>query len=279
MTIGWLLACKLAGVVVKGKPLSGIAGWLAENGTWHLFWDCNMWNLIKCNLIGVNMPPSSPILVPLWFLRDLMVVIVLTPLIYVILRKLKGWSIALLGLCYITGIFPYIHGLSVLAVFFFSFGAYFSINQKNMIEQLSKVRVYSYIIAIALIVLMVVFNSQYTPVGSYIYPFYTIVGVVAIINFATQLIEKGCKVEWSSFTKATFFIYAAHGLFGLTIAKAILVRIIPMSETYWYCTLLLYLLMPVVTISICLAMNSLMQRYCPKVLNILTGNREASIKK
>lgn len=279
MMIGWVLVCKLAGVVVKGKTLSGIADWLAENGWWHLFWDCYMWSLTKCNMLGVNTPSSAPVLVPLWFLRDLMVVIVLTPLIYAALRKLKSWSIVLLGLCYITGIFPYIHGLSVLAVFFFSFGAYFSINQKNMVEQLLKVRVWSYVLAIALIVLMVIFNSQYTPVGSYIYPFYIIVGVVAIINLAAQLIKKGCKVERPSFTKATFFIYAAHGLFGLGIAKAILVRIIPMSETYWPCTLLFYLLMPAVTITICLAVNSLMQHYCPKVLNILTGSRELFTKK
>lgn len=172
ITIAYVVVRKLGGVVVKGKPLSGIIDWFAENGWWHLFWDCNMWNLTTYNLLGINTPSQAPILVPLWFLRDLIVVVVLTPLIYLMLRKLKGWAVVLLGICYITGVFPYIHGLSILAVFFFGLGAYFSINKKNLVEEFSRVRTWSYLCIIPLVVLMVIFNSHYTLIGSYIYPFY-----------------------------------------------------------------------------------------------------------
>lgn len=178
-----------------------------------------------------------------------------------------------LALCYITGIFPYVHGFSITAVFFFSFGAYFSISHKNMVEELRRFRLVSYILVIPLIAIMVYYNSKYSAVGMYIYPFYIIIGVIALFNFTAQLIEKGKNIELPTLTKATFFVYAVHGFIGLGVAAMILDRVIPMSTTYWPYMTLRYMLMPLLAIIICLIINALMKRFCPKILRVLTGSR------
>lgn len=274
LTIGWIVARKLAGVVIKGKPLSEINEWLADNGYWKLFWDCNVWNLTKCNWLGQFTPPTSPILTPLWFLRDLIVVVVLTPLIYAFLRKLKGWGLALLAISYITGIFPYIHGLSITAVFFFSMGAYYSIHQLNIVEQFKKMRTASLALYLPATAIMVYYNSHYTPSGQLLYPFYVILSVVVMFNITSWLLERGYNIEHPVLSRATFFIYAFHGFLALRITGAVLMRVIPQSDTFWSCMLMRYLLTAPMAIAICIAVHHVMKRVCPKVLRVLTGSRE-----
>ena len=48
---------KIAGVLVKGKPLSGIADYLLEHANLSTFWDCKMWGLWQTNWIGQITPP------------------------------------------------------------------------------------------------------------------------------------------------------------------------------------------------------------------------------
>ncbi len=70
---------------------------------------------------------SEPINVPLWFLRDLMVVTLLSPLIWKIVKCLGKWSLLLFILPYIFLIGVPIHGFGMRALCFFPMGAAFSI--------------------------------------------------------------------------------------------------------------------------------------------------------
>lgn len=56
LLILWVLMKKVAGVIVKGKPLSGITDWFADKGYLSMFWDCEMWNVTKCNWLGQLTP-------------------------------------------------------------------------------------------------------------------------------------------------------------------------------------------------------------------------------
>lgn len=47
---------------------------------WRIFWDWNIWNLERTNIRGMITPSSGPINLPLWFLRDLIVMIIITRL-------------------------------------------------------------------------------------------------------------------------------------------------------------------------------------------------------
>lgn len=37
------LFLKVGGIMLHGKPWSGIPAFFETNGWWHLFWDCNVW--------------------------------------------------------------------------------------------------------------------------------------------------------------------------------------------------------------------------------------------
>lgn len=57
MQIVFTILMKTAGVLLKGKPLSGIVDYLSEHATFSTFWDCKMWGLWQTNWIGQSTPP------------------------------------------------------------------------------------------------------------------------------------------------------------------------------------------------------------------------------
>lgn len=264
---------KIAAYFVKGKPLSNITDYFEANGWIRMFWDCNIWSLDKINILGQLTPFTGPILIPMWFIRDLMVVVLITPIIYYVLRKFKLLAVVVLALCYITGIWPYIHGFSVTAVFFFSLGAYFSINKQNMVDELRRFRKCVFVLYVPMVVIMMYLNGNHTMVGGYIYPLYIILGVVTIINIATLLEGKGKLSTNSKLPDTTFFIYAFHGLIGLEIASMILGIPFPTESNDWMNVSIHYILKPFLTVAICLISYHIMKKYMPNILNVLTGNR------
>lgn len=68
-----------------------------------------------------------PISIQFWYIRDLMVTILLSPIIYWLIKKCHIYFVIVLSVLWITNNWPLITGLNITALFFFSLGAYFSI--------------------------------------------------------------------------------------------------------------------------------------------------------
>lgn len=270
----WNFSIPLVRIVihlVKGETLTEALTLLSDEGI-KIFWDSVVWGYGRENWLGQPMLETSPILTPLWFLRDLFVVFLISPFIYALLGRFKFWALLPLFFCFISGIWPDIHGFSTISILFFSFGAYFSIHGKNIVSELKKVRFISYILYVPLLIVMVLLDGNNTRIGLYIYPFFIIVSILAILNLFVFFVENGKIGVNIKLAKATFFIYAAHATFGLEIASFILSPFIPVDST-WLLMSIRYLLIPVLTISVCLVVYELMRRVCPKLLEVMTGSR------
>ena len=77
---------------------------------------------------------TYPIAYQFWFIRDLMVLSLFSPVLYCLLSRFKGlliWLIAVFWLCGYSLPYIGIRGLSTEALFFFSLGAVFSIYKRN----------------------------------------------------------------------------------------------------------------------------------------------------
>jgi len=90
-----ILLKKNAAFFVKGKPLSNIIVWLQEN-SYHLFWDYTRLG-VETNILGGSIDRFGPIDAPLWFLRDLIVLMLLSPCVYFLIKRLKIYIIILVG--------------------------------------------------------------------------------------------------------------------------------------------------------------------------------------
>jgi len=111
---------------------------------------------------------GNPVDAPLWFIRDLFVICLLSPLIGVWIRGLKvyGFLIIVLLYCLVGELSPFPPSFS--CYFFFMLGGYFSyfkINGKDYLEVVTNVKLkyslFSYLVVLMIFVFTVVDSCQY----------------------------------------------------------------------------------------------------------------------
>lgn len=179
--------------------------------SWDLFWVFWCPAGIQTDWFGQKQLMTAPANMPLWFLRDLIVVSLLTPIIYILVRKFGSWLMFLLTIFYFSGICAFIPGLSAYAVYFFTFGAFYSIRRVNLLENLKQFEWPAYILSIAsAIAMMLTYN---TPVFSSLMLCFRLVGAVAVFCLASRILSSTSKRLPSMVCDSAYFIYLSHYVF------------------------------------------------------------------
>lgn len=172
-----------------------------------------IWNLLMAVKLRTFSPSIfwEPANMPLWFLRDLIVVSLLTPIIYIGVRKLGSWLMAILTIIYLSGICAFIPGLSAYAVYFFTFGAFFSIRRMDLLENLRPFEWPAYIISIAFaIAMMLTYNM---PVFSSLMLCFRLAGAVAVFCLASRILSTTARRLPSVVCDSAYLVYLAHYVF------------------------------------------------------------------
>ena len=270
------LSVMIAGGIIKGNPFYNVLALLSKK-SWHIFYDCNEWGTTRTNWLGENLRMTGPYDFPLWFLRDLIVVTILTPIIYYAIKKLKLLIIGILFLAYISRIWTLLPGFQITAFFFFFTGAYFALNKLNIIQFANKNKILFVPICLILLVATVIYDSVSTEIGQNIYPLFVCSGVftafyitsICVLNFnvkPNKLLVSSC-----------FFIYAFHTvelpLIGspLSFVSMVLHKIIPGNTGIedGIC----YLATPFLTAFLCIVVLMIARHLFPKVTLLFSGNK------
>ncbi len=269
-------AGKVAGVIVKGKPVSSLWQYFVDNGGLHMFWDNRVWGSNYQNWLGWAVPGSGPTLVPLWFLRDLMVVILFAPIIYHLVKRFKVVPVVVMLFCYISGIWIPFPGFTATTFFWFTLGAYFSIRQVNMIDVIYRWRIPSYIVSVLTLLPLVWLNGRKgdgvttDAVGQALYPFYVIAAALSVVCIAKRLVERGKVRIYPHLAKASFFVFLCH-VFVLGYVGNIIDKCIPIGDCA--VAMLKYLAAPMATTFVCLGFYRILDKFFPRLLSVLTGSR------
>lgn len=179
--------------------------------SWSIFWVFWYPAGIQTDWFGQEHWMTAPANMPLWFLRDLIIVSLFTPIIYILVRKFRSWLMALLTILYLSGICAFFPGLSAYAVYFFTFGAFFSIRRMNMHENLMRFEWPVYILSIAFaIAMMLTYN---TSAFSSLMLCFRLVGAVAVFCLASRILSSTSKRLPSIVCDSAYFIYLSHYVF------------------------------------------------------------------
>lgn len=213
-----------------------------------------------------------PIDIPLWYIRDLMVMVIISPFIYWIIKKCKIWYIIALGLSWCLRILYLPDGgyLSMLitALFFFSWGGFHGINDSNFIMVMRKFRF------LTLLYLPIAFFDTltiFTHYNSYIHNVGILIGVISVVIIVAQMMESRQTGVNPLLVNCSFFVYALHKLIIDDVAK-IFFSILHLPDNT-YVMLCFYLVIPIVTIIICIGLYQLLHRFSPVICNLLMGGR------
>lgn len=192
---GW----SLAGAYEGRFP---IIGWL-----WNGVSYCQGWK----NWLGMDMQLYYPLDVPLWFVRDLMVMVAISPVIYWLIRKGGVLYLGIVGIAYCLGIFCCAPGFSTNALFFFSLGAFAAIKGIDPIEWSRKniKWILPVFICLWITASMIVQPGDAQPFENLMFIF----GIPVCFWAGAKIIERKSgtsKYDYGFLTGACFFVYCIH---------------------------------------------------------------------
>ncbi len=209
---------------------------------------------------------------PLWFVRDLMIVVLCTPLMYWLLKRTRYYVVLLLGVLWFTlGYCNLGHAHQLLtAFFFFSWGAYMSVNAKDMMHEFNRFFKPSMVLY-PLLALLYVLSVHYFPsLTDTIKRVNVFVGLLFAYNLSSWLLKhKVCKPS-PFLASSSFFVYVAHGMFCADWLKVFFKIFHPTGELG---ILLLYVFAVVANVSMLLLVFYLLRRFAPGFLRVIAGRK------
>lgn len=225
------------------------------------FWVTNL----PVNVCG----PYYPINIPFWFIRDLIVLVVLSPLIWWLIRTFGVLFISFLGGVWLfsLGEFVGFPELSHQSLFFFPLGAFCGIRNVDFVEMAKRVPWFPCLYLFFAIIDALTKDSPY----SYIYHHIgIIVGMISVINIVGFLLSRRMISVSPFLSRASFFVYAMHYLFIGSLIKVVIMFTCPNSSGL---VILLYFVIPLITILICMGIYKVIDIFLPKLNSVLTGGR------
>lgn len=222
-------------------------------------------------LEGRFVESTFPINVPLWFVRNLMVVVLCTPLLYWLLKCAKFYAVILLGLLWMMIPFSGVSTYSFeVSFFFFTCGAYMSVCKKDMVSTFSRCYRASAMLYVALSFLYMAIVGSYPQLAIAVKQWNVLAGLFFAYGLSVWLLQHGVCKPNPFLSSVSFFVYVSHSLIVYKIFKLISLLICPYSD---FTLLLVYLLTIVATLGTLLMLFYLLRRYMQKVLNVMTGKK------
>lgn len=231
-------------------------------------WSDWLWAFWDTSRISPAIDGTMPTNYPLWFIRDLMIVILFSPLLYLLMKKLKHYFVLLLGVLWLVGWWVDWVGFSLDAFFFFSAGAYFGIYKKNFVQPMK-----SYLWGLTFVYLVIAgveLGFRGEPWMPYWHKAGILIGMAFAISLCARFIENESWKASPFLAGSSFFIYAYHALPLSFVIKVLFKLFHPHSDM---ALIGAYLLCPAITILIGLGIYALLQRFLPRFTAIITGGR------
>ena len=242
--------------ILKRGDAPDIVTWYHNIGGIRAFWDCATGGM--------------PINYPLWFIRDLMVFVVLAPIIFQYIKRMGIVGLSILYLAYVLNYWIKFPGFSAEGLFFFAMGAYFSIHNIDFTAFFRNHVVISTIIALPFVIMMVLTYGDHDELWGYARRLFTLFGSASTIGIVAFLFERNLLKVKHLLSNSSFFVYAAHGTIVLPIIIFILGKILPANRIF---LIIKYFSAPAITIAILVFCYYCLQKWMPRTISVLTGGR------
>ena len=205
---------------------------------------------------------SSPIDGPLWYVRNLMIMVVISPIIAYMIKYTKCYLILIMTILWIIQIPPFNKGIGI-AFYFFSLGGYLRISDYH-VENLQR---YTKCLIIAYPVYVVYALLMQSNSNCWDFQVGILLGVGAVFSLTMHFVKCGYGNGKSSqiLSETSFFIYCLHDLL-LQFLKPFFSEILGTGD-------FAYISLIVVDVVFCLGFFYVLKRISPKVTSLLMGGR------
>lgn len=239
--------------------LSGVWDFLVSKSFSYL---SDPWWMLLCRVFLYNLPDNVPFAVQLWFLRDLLIVVFFTPILWRLKQTRFGLEV-LMAIMFVLSLFDLIY-LPIKAFFWFCFG----------VKYLRTVQKGSWVIVGIVLFCIVSLLQMVFPHEGWKYFEIPIIalGLLSLWSAYDKLVPESFTLashkKLGLLCEGTFFIYLYHLPLLLIVGKSIM--LVYHSELT---CMFAYLVSPWITIICLLAIALMLHRYLPKFYSVLVGGR------
>lgn len=207
-----------------------------------------------------------PILCPFWYIRNLLIVSVLSPLFFYLIKYVREFFLIAVSIWWL---FTPHNAFIPQTILFFSLGAYFSIHAINPLELFYNQKKWFlslfFLFAVCDIVTHV---SHSTPFNLQVHRLALIFNIPILFLVADYC----CRFQFSSklLPNAAFIVFCVHYPIVVIIRKICIMHFSNASDLIH---ILLYFLCMAIATILSILIYLILNKYIPKVKDILSGNR------
>lgn len=226
-------------------------------------------------LWGIN-GGHFPYLTPLWFVRDLFIIGIFSPIIVFLCKKYPKIFISVLSCMFVFNsylTFMYLGGW--LCVYFFSLGIF---TQLKEIDLIKKNRILDSILITFSVLCLFCSIYNHSLVSKASSNILILCLLLILFRYASRLVAKyGCNKLFERLSESSFFVYALHciTIFHLSFLQICLwsTRRILCADTYELGLVISYFITPFICYGVCYTVYWILKRKIPTIVNIVSGNR------
>jgi surface polysaccharide O-acyltransferase-like enzyme len=215
---------------------------------------------------------THPIAYQFWFIRDLVVLVLLSPLIYFAMTKAAIPFFAIVTAWWFSVHVPTLPILSREAILFFSAGSLLAIRRINLCD-VDRVALPAFMLYLPISVGDALMKQQ--AVSNAVHKVAEVCGIVCVFC-AGKYVRQSAPLRKTLITlsSASFFVFACHEPL-LTIARKLSFALLsPSSERV---VLALYFVDPLLVIVVCIVVYYVCWKMMPEVTSLLTGGRSKTV--
>lgn len=207
-----------------------------------------------------------PLLCPFWYIRNLLIMSLLSPLLFYIIRYAREAFLILIAGWWL---FTYDNAFIPQTILFFSLGAYFSIHEFNPLELVIKHKKIFLVLFILFAITDIFTHTIYgTVFNLQAHRLSLIFNIPFLLIVADYCVQK--DYSYKMLPNAAFIVFAVHYPIVVVLRKICVAKFASAPDSIH---ILLYFLCIIISTLLSLLIYRILEKFFPKLKSILSGSR------
>ena len=207
-----------------------------------------------------------PLLCPLWYIRNLLIMSILSPILYYIIRYTReAFLLAATAWWLIT----YHNAFIPQTILFFSLGAYFAIFDVNPLQMVyRKKKCFLFLFTVFAIFDIISHTAFYTPINLQIHRLSLILNIPTLLILADWCVQHGYNDKL--FPNSAFIVFCVHYPIVVVLRKICIAQFADVPDITH---ILLYFMCVTISTLLSIGIYLFMDKHLPNIKRLLSGNR------
>lgn len=207
-----------------------------------------------------------PLLCPLWYIRNLLIMAILSPILFYIIRFAREFFLVIVTIWWLM---TYHNAFIPQTILFFSLGAYFAIfNNNPLLVFLKQTKLFLFLFAIFALLDILSHTAYPTPINLQIHRLSLIFNIPVLFLIADRCVQHGFTNKL--LPSAAFIVFCIHYPIVVLLRKICIAQFADVPDSIH---IILYFTCVFMSTILSIGFYLLLDKYLPNIKKLLSGNR------